>query len=60
MALWKIIWCANKPLGIYKYHYLGFFGLGVIVSALIGTPIGIGIRYFNSAGPEAQYKVCIF
>ena len=43
----------------YKFHYLGFFVLGVIVTALIGTPIGIGIHYFSSTGPETQYNVCI-
>ena len=41
----------------YKFHYLGFFVLGLIVSALIGAPI---IHHFSSTVPETQYKVRIF
>ena len=60
LKLGKMILMVNKPLAIYKFHYLGFFVLGVIVTALIGTPIGIGIHYFSSTGSETQYIVCIF
>ena len=41
----------------YKFHYLGFFVLGLIVSALIGAPI---IHHFSSTDPKTQYKVRIF
>ena len=60
LKLGKMILMVNKPLAIYKFHYLGFFVLGVIVTALIGTPIGIGIHYFSSTGPETLYNVGIF
>ena len=56
----KTIWILNKPLMIYKFHYIGLFVLGVIATALIGTPIGIGLHYSSSTGSETQYKVCIF
>ena len=41
----------------HKFHFLGLFVLGIIVSALIGTPI---IHHFSSTDPKTQYKVRIF
>ena len=41
----------------YKFHFVGYFVLGIIVSALIGAPI---INHFSNTVHETQYKVRIF